>query len=123
MDDETFEKTVASRAGVPRDRARVLIRATLDTLGERLTRGEASDLAAQLPKDMKEWLNTAEPEAGRFGLDEFVSRVSRRAGVTPGEARAGARAVLTTLRDAVTGGEFQDVMSQLPEEFSQLLES
>jgi uncharacterized protein (DUF2267 family) len=123
MDYETFEKTVAIRAGVPPERARALIRATLDTLGERLTRGEAYDLAAQLPGELKEWLNTAEPEAERFGLDEFVSRVSRRAGATPEDARAGARAVFTTLRDAVTSGEFQDVMSQLPQEFSQLLES
>jgi hypothetical protein len=35
MDYETFEKAVSGRAGMPRDRARVLIRATLETLGER----------------------------------------------------------------------------------------
>ena len=33
MDYETFEKTVSSRAGMSRDRARVLIQATLETLG------------------------------------------------------------------------------------------
>jgi uncharacterized protein (DUF2267 family) len=43
----------ASRAGIPRDRARVLIRATLETLGERLTRGETDDVASQLPKPAK----------------------------------------------------------------------
>jgi hypothetical protein len=31
--------------------------------------------------------------------------------------------VFTTLREAVTGGEFKDVMSQLPEESSELVES
>jgi uncharacterized protein (DUF2267 family) len=123
MDQETFEKTVSSRAGMPRDRARVLIRATLQTLGERLTRGEAGDLASQLPKDMKEWLNTSVPEADRFGLEEFVRRVSERARIPPEDARAAVRAVFTTLRDAVTAGEFNDVMSQLPGEFSQLVES
>ena len=123
MDYETFEKTVSSRAGMPRDRARVLIQATLETLGERLTRGEADDLASQLPKSAKEWLTTGPPEAERFGLEEFIRRVSERTRVGPEDARAAVRAVFTTLREAVTGGEFKDVMSQLPEEFSQLVES
>lgn len=123
MDYETFEKTVSSRAGMPRDRARVLIRATLETLGERLTRGEADDLASQLPKQMKEWLNAGPPEAERFGLEDFIRRVSERTRIPPEDARAAVGAVFKTLRDAVTGGEFKDVMSQLPEEFSQLLGS
>jgi uncharacterized protein (DUF2267 family) len=123
MDYETFEKTVSSRAGMPRDRARELIRATLETLAERLTRGEADDLASQLPKPAKEWLNTGPPEAERFGLDEFIRRVSDRTRVPPEDARAAVRAVFTTLREGVTGGEFKDVMSQLPKEFSQLVES
>jgi uncharacterized protein (DUF2267 family) len=123
MDYETFEKAVSGRAGVPRDRAKVLIRATLQTLGERLTAGEADDLASQLPKEMKEWLNTEKPEAERFGLEEFIRRVSERTRVSPEEAGAAVRAVFTTLREAVTGGEFKDVMSQLPQEFSELVES
>jgi uncharacterized protein (DUF2267 family) len=123
MDYETFEKKVSSRAGIPRDRARVLIRATLETLGERLTRGEAHDLASQLPKPAKEWLNSGPPEAERFGLEEFIRRVSERTRVPPEEARTAVRAVFSTLRLAVTGGEFKDMMSQLPEEFSQLVES
>jgi uncharacterized protein (DUF2267 family) len=123
MDYETFEKKVSSQAGIPRDRARVLIRATLETLGERLTRGEADDLASQLPKPAKEWLNSGPPEAERFGLDEFIRRVSERTRVPPEEARTAVRAVFSTLRLAVTGGEFKDMMSQLPDEFSQLVDS
>jgi uncharacterized protein (DUF2267 family) len=37
-------------------------------------------------------------------------------------ALSGVRAVLTTLRDAVTHGEFDDVMSQLPKEFQELVQ-
>ncbi len=33
------------------------------------------------------------------------------------------RAVFKALREAVTGGEFKDVMCQLPSEFSEPLES
>jgi uncharacterized protein (DUF2267 family) len=118
---ETFETKVAQRAGVPPERARALIRATLLTLAERLTRGEAHDLASQLPEPAKEWLVSPTPEAERFGLDEFVRRVAARSGSTREEAEAGVRAVFGVLRLAVTSGEFQDAMSQLPNEFSELV--
>jgi uncharacterized protein (DUF2267 family) len=121
MDYEKFETKVAQRAGVPAERARDLIRATLLTLGERLTRGEAHDLASQLPEPAKEWLASPTPEAERFGLDEFVRRVAERSGATPEEAEAGVRAVFSVLRLAVTTGEFRDAMSQLPKEFSELV--
>ena len=41
----------------------------------------------------------------------------------PEDAQAAVRAVFTTLRETVTAGEFKDVISQLPEEFSELVES
>jgi uncharacterized protein (DUF2267 family) len=121
MDYETFERKVGERAGVSREQAGELIRATLETLADRVTAGEAHDVASQLPQPAKEWLVSSEPEAERFGLDEFIRRVSERAGVPPGEARTGAQAVLATLRQAITGGEFRDLMSQLPREFSELV--
>ena len=37
-------------------------------------------------------------------------------------ARAGVRAVFQTLREAVTGDEFEDVLAQLPPEYTQLLD-
>ncbi|MFE0330004.1 DUF2267 domain-containing protein [Streptomyces sp. NPDC058960] len=46
---------------------------------------------------------------------------SRRAGVSPDEAREGVRAELTTLRDAVSDGEFRHVISQLPRDFEALV--
>jgi len=123
MDYDTFVREVAQRAGLPRDQASVLTRATLQTLAERLTGGEADDVAAQLPMQMKEWLlSHATPAAEKFGVDEFVRRVSDKANVTPEDARRGARAVFVTLRAAATAGEFNDVMSQLPKEFSDLAE-
>jgi uncharacterized protein (DUF2267 family) len=123
MDYETFEKAVAERAGIAGDEAGDVIRATLETLAERLTRGEADDLAAQLPKQMKGWLTTGSGPAERFGLDEFVRRVGERAEIPPERAREAVRAVFKTLREAVTGGEFKDVMSQLPSEFSELVDA
>ena len=120
MKDEEFEKEVSRRAGLPRDRARLLIRATLETLADRLTAGEARDLAAQLPAPMKDWLIPSTPEAEDFGLEEFARRVSDRARVRPEEARQAVQAVFVTLQKAVTSGEFDDVMSQLPHQYREL---
>ncbi|MEU9212179.1 DUF2267 domain-containing protein [Streptomyces sp. NPDC048415] len=120
MDYETFIDTVSQRSDVPPDKAEDLTRATLATLAERLTRGEAQDLASELPKPLKEPLTSPTPEAEPFGVDEFISRVSQRADVSAQEAEEGVRAELSTIRDAVSGGEFRHVMSQLPQEFQQL---
>ncbi|MFD8804631.1 DUF2267 domain-containing protein [Streptomyces sp. NPDC059597] len=121
MDYNTFLDTVTRRAPVPPEKVEPLTRATLETLAERLTRGEAKDLASELPKPLKESLVSPTPEAQRFAFDEFVNRVSSRAGLSPHEAREGIRAELTTLRDAVSEGEFRQVMSQLPSEFEALV--
>jgi uncharacterized protein (DUF2267 family) len=119
-----LETKVAQRAGIPPYLARDLIHATLRTLSERLTRGEANDLASQLPKGIKDWLSgSSAPTAEPFTLDEFVRRVATRANVPPEEARVGTEAVFTTLREAVTRGEFRQAMSQLPDEFYQLVRS
>ncbi|MFD8259800.1 DUF2267 domain-containing protein [Streptomyces griseoluteus] len=121
MDYNTFLDTITRRAPVPPEKVEPLTRATLETLAERLTRGEAHDLASELPKPLKEQLVSPTPDAQRFGLDEFINRVSSRAGVSPRVAREGIRAELNTLRDAVSEGEFRQVMSQLPKEFEELV--
>ncbi|MER7663574.1 MULTISPECIES: DUF2267 domain-containing protein [unclassified Streptomyces] len=120
MDYETFIDTVSRRSGVPPDKAEALTHATLETLAERLTRGEADDLASELPKPLKTALIAPTPEAEGFGLDEFVDRVSRRSGMSPDKTREGVRAELSTLRDAVSDGEFRHVLAQLPSEFAEL---
>ena len=54
-------------------------------------------------------------------MDEFINRVAMRAGATREEAEAGVRAVFGVLRQAVTTGEWRDAMSQLPNEFEELV--
>ncbi|MCW2996768.1 MAG: hypothetical protein JWN65_317 [Solirubrobacterales bacterium] len=115
MQYDEFITKVAERAGTRQKQAEALTRATLQTLGERVTGGEAQDLAAQLPQPLKAAVpqrptGTAEP----FDLNEFERRVAERAGVAEGEDEAGIRAVFQTLREAVSPGEFDDVLAQLP---------
>jgi uncharacterized protein (DUF2267 family) len=56
-----------------------------------------------------------------FDVEEFVRRVAERGNVTREEARTGGAAVLTTLREAVTPGEFDGVASQLPSDYRMLI--
>jgi uncharacterized protein (DUF2267 family) len=118
---EEFIAKVAERAGVEREQAEALTVATLQTLAERITGGEAEDLAAQLPGPLK----SALPErpggtAEAFDLDEFERRVADRAGVPQDSVEAGIRAVFQTLSEAVSGGEFNEILTQLPNEFRPL---
>src|SRR4029453_3932633 len=65
-------------------------------------------------------LASAPEEAEQFDLDEFIRRVAQRAQVAPGDARSGVSAVFQTVEEAVSFGEFDDVMAQLPDEFGAL---
>ncbi|WBB81210.1 DUF2267 domain-containing protein [Micromonospora sp. WMMD882] len=124
MNYDTFVDQVARRTGASATRAVTLSHATLETLSERLTGGEALDLAAQLPKPLQSLLRkTPSTEyAERFGAAEFVARVGRRADLDLVGARDGIRAVFTTLREAVTGGEFDELASQFPRDYRDLVE-
>jgi uncharacterized protein (DUF2267 family) len=122
MNYDTFIDVVSQRAGVSSDQAVILTRATLETLTDRLTAGEALDLAAQLPKPLRVAMRQRTETAERFGLAEFIRRMGERAGVDETMATNGIRAVFTTLREAVTGGEFDDVLIQLPRDFADLVE-
>jgi uncharacterized protein (DUF2267 family) len=121
MDYATFTRTTAERAGLPEETAERIEHATLQTLVDRITGGEAQDLAAQLPRPLQDDLRPPRKEAEAFDVDEFVRRVAERGDVGPDEARSEAAAVLTTVREAVTPGEFDDVLSQLPKEYRELV--
>jgi uncharacterized protein (DUF2267 family) len=122
VDFEQFVNLVANRANVVGwDKAQALINATLRTLAERISGGEARDLAVQLPDEFQPSLSGAEETAENFTFDEFLRRVAERAGVDEDTALKGARAVMLTVRDAVTTGEWDDIITQLPKHYSELI--
>jgi uncharacterized protein (DUF2267 family) len=123
MEYEEFIANVAQNADLSKEEAARLTRATLATLAERITGGEAQDLAAQLPDPLKTALNSAHENAEAFSVQGFVERTAERAGTDPDEAEVAIAAVLASLRDAVTPGEFDDVLSQLPADFHRLAAS
>ena len=99
--------------------AQKAIRATLETLRERLVGNEPADLAAQLPPEIAPFV---EGVGGReaFSVDEFYDRVAQKEGTESEEAVKHARAVATVLQTAVTGGELDDVRSQLGNDYEEL---
>ncbi|MFC0861880.1 DUF2267 domain-containing protein [Sphaerimonospora cavernae] len=116
MEYKEFVRLVEERSGLSREEAADLSRATVETLGDRLSAGEARHLAAELPASLRESLHISE-RIERFGLRDLVRRVSRRTGLTVAETRGGVSAVLVTLREAVAGEAFDHAMAQLPSEF------
>ena len=122
MNYDTFIDTVAERAGVSPDEAMAHTRATLQTLSDRLTSGDALDLSARLAEPLQAALRPRRETAERFGLDEFVRRIGERAGVDQPRARSAMGAVFATLCEAVASGEFDDIMSQLPPDFTDVVQ-
>ncbi|MFJ8944191.1 DUF2267 domain-containing protein [Streptomyces sp. NPDC102395] len=121
MEYDTFLAKAADRAGVSPDVAETLTRATFEVLADRISGGEAQDLAEPLPEPLKSWLRTDEEIAKGHGAHSFVRRVADRAEVPRELAEAGIRAVLATLREAVGDQEFRDATAQLPGEYDILL--
>ncbi|GAA3778544.1 DUF2267 domain-containing protein [Micromonospora maritima] len=117
-----FVEAVARRAELSTDQAATVSRAVLQTLAERITADEAGDLAAQLPDDVGGYLAAPEGTGTTGAAVEFLYRVAERSAVDPAVAEVGTRAVLATLRDTVTVGEFQDLVAQLPRGFDAMVD-
>jgi len=121
MKYDDFLKRVGERTGATSpDEAEQTAVTVLQVLSERLAGGESKDLLSQLPKELKERVRPV-PEAEPLDPDEFVERVASELGISPEEARERVRGVFDVLRDAVTPGELEDVLSQLDREYAELI--
>lgn len=122
MKYDQFIKHVQEEAQLnSREDAERATRATLETIKERIVGNEASQLAAQLPKELGQYLHGREGEDGRyFKIDEFCQRVSEKEGVEPSIATNHAKAVFAVLEQAVSPGEFADVRSNFSEDYEEL---
>lgn len=122
MAADEFREVVESQLAFEAD-AETLTTATLETLGERVSAGEAEDLATYLPPEFRDALvepATETPPA--FPVEEFRTRVTNRTGLDESDAEAGAQAVLAVVADAAGEHELEAVRSQLPAEYDALFE-
>ncbi len=103
------------------------IRATLETLGEQLAGGAADNLAAQLPREIGEYLkqgSLGDLYAGeRLTVEEFYGRVASKEQVNLSEATHHARIVMEVMQEAASPGEIENIRAQLPEEYAPLFQS
>jgi uncharacterized protein (DUF2267 family) len=104
--------------------AEPIARAVLETLGERVSKSQADDLAAQLPAELKPHLYTYMGHIGgekrgvrTFSVREFFNKVGARSGCRHGEAKRRTEAVAAVLAEAISPGEIDDMLRELPDEF------
>lgn len=121
MEHQEFIDLVHDRLGGSRDIVERAVRATLETLGQRLPAGEAEDLAAQLPPPLADFLQQTATQDEEFPVDEFYLRVAELGDLPPDEAEEQTKAVLVVLDDAVSPGEVTDLIAALPADYGDLL--
>lgn len=117
MDYDTFIGEVQNRAQLPSHESAVRVtRITLETLGQRIDRGVAGNLGAQLPDEIGRFLSNADT-IETFEWDEFVDRVVEAGDYSPKNERADAvhhaRVVMDVVNDAVTVGAIEDLRDQI----------
>ncbi|MFW5918907.1 MAG: DUF2267 domain-containing protein [Halanaeroarchaeum sp.] len=117
MNFDEFTGTVQHRLELPGTGEAVrAIRATLMTLGSRIPAGNAEDLAASLPMEIKWYMTGAVEEHGqRFDWREFVDRVGEITGEDPPETAYHAQIIVDLVEDVVPASDFRQLRDQLPE--------
>jgi uncharacterized protein (DUF2267 family) len=129
MQKKLFVETVSKRLHCDEQRAEGVTLAVFQSLRDRLTPKEASDVAAQLPAGLKAlWTDNQrlDRRVERVHRSEFLGRIRQWAGLPDeDEAERSAKAVFTalqTLLGSPTGqeGEAWHIYSQLPKDLKRL---
>lgn len=121
MNHDEFVGQVQHRAHLPsRGDAETIIRATFETLGERLQPQAAAHVAAQLPAELGRHLQNRAFE--HLSVRDFCERVAKRERTDVEKASFHLRCVLDTMREAISPGAVRKLQQQLPQEFQPLLQ-
>ena len=121
MQIDEFITRVQEQAGLDtREEAEGITRAVLETLGERLDRKVRNGLEAQLPNELKDFLLARAEHTDRYELSEFYNRVGARADLKYQDAAERTKQVFSVLRQAIPGGEIEDILEDLPGPYREL---
>jgi len=118
--EEIIEVIGRASGGLGHEAAERAAQATLQTLAERLPRGEAGHILRELPAEFMQWLHT-ETDAQAFDIDEFLDRVAQREDVDVETALLHARAVFFALGDALSPRAVAHLAGSLPRTFEPLV--
>jgi uncharacterized protein (DUF2267 family) len=110
---------VQAAAALDRATSERVIRATMVTLAERMSRDDLVRLGVRLPDELQAAVRCGSAACQPFGAEEFVFRVAERVGAQPDAAWTHVRAVLGTLERNVA--EMETVRQRLPREFDALM--
>jgi len=97
------------------------VRSTLETLGERMFSNEKEHLMSQLPEEIGYYLSQTEKNE-KYDLNEFYEKVSEKEGTDMPIAVHHARSVMSVVKEAVTPGQWRNLLYELPEEYAPLLD-
>ena len=120
MDERAFAATVAERAGLTKQEALDLIRATLEQLGGQLSSGENRELGLVLPGGLASQLPQHDHGAHPVPLTDFIHRLAERTGLSRHDVTSGVRATLSALAQVPDSTPVRNALSQLPAEYRQL---
>ena len=118
--DEIIGVIQQAAGGISRVTAERSAQATLQTLAERLPRGEAMHILRELPAEIKPWIYT-ETDAEALDIDEFLDRVAKREGSDLEAALPYACAVFFALGRALSREAVAHLAASLPQTFAPLL--
>lgn len=119
---ERFVERVAERSDLGAADAAAVTEAVLATFGERLTRGEAEDVAAHLTGDAADWIiDQQNDEAEAFGVEEFRFRMAERTDLSEAGVEDYAGEVTAALEETVPESELSRFATQLPAEYDAVL--
>jgi uncharacterized protein (DUF2267 family) len=119
---EFIHRLQANTGVADRGEAETILSSVLTTLRGRLTPKEAGDVEAQLPEDMKPvWRGNVLQDAAhqlmgpeKLKYDEFMDKIAQETGLTRVRAEEMTKAIFHLLKEQISEGEANDVLSQLP---------
>jgi uncharacterized protein (DUF2267 family) len=123
MDQKTIFRSIAERTGLSREESADVTRAALEGLATQLSEGEVRHLAVELPPPLAEQFQAPgrkREAAHPVAADDFIRQLSSRTGLKAEDARAGAGAVLDTLRETLGAEDYRHFLAQLPNEYTKL---
>ncbi len=120
MNYSTFMQYVKERAKFRSDDAvKKTIETVLEVLGQKISGGQAEDVAKALPPQLRPYLSQT-AEAAAFNRAEFLMKISGREGVDLATAEEHARAVLSVLADWIPSAELRDTLQRIPNDMRTL---
>jgi uncharacterized protein (DUF2267 family) len=121
-----YRKVIKETGQTNREAVKRGTAAVLHALRDRLTPEEADQVVAQLPRELRlvwEEGDTLDRKPIKLHRTEFYDRVHREAGLaSTREARFLTVGVFAALKEQLSPGEADDILSQLPRDLKQIWE-